>query len=74
MRENEDNDNGIVVPFGDIPHDGEEVSKKVYMDLINRTNDKVSIMTPYLILDESITVSLKLAAASGVKIKIIIFV
>lgn len=72
VRENEDNDNGIVVPFGDIPHDGEEVSKKVYMDLINRTNDKVSIMTPYLILDYEFLSALKYAAQRGVEVNLII--
>jgi len=43
-----------------------------YLKMINNAKESIIIETPYLILDESITVSLKLAVASGVKVKIII--
>lgn len=43
-----------------------------YLKMINNAKKDIIIETPYLILDESMSVSLKLAAASGVKVKIII--
>lgn len=43
-----------------------------YLKMINNARESVIIETPYLILDEAITVSLKLAVASGVKVKVII--
>lgn len=43
-----------------------------YLKMINNARSSIIIETPYLILDESMMVALKLAASSGVKIKIII--
>ncbi len=43
-----------------------------YLKMINNAKSSIIIETPYLILDESMMVALKLAASSGVKIKIII--
>ena len=62
---------GYVVPYGDNPLDDEEVGKKVYLDMLNRANKYVHIMTPYLILDEEMTNSLVFAAQRGIDVKII---
>ncbi|MDO4518660.1 MAG: phospholipase D-like domain-containing protein, partial [Bacillota bacterium] len=43
---------GYIAPYSDSPLDGEEVGKKVYLDILNRATRYVHIMTPYLILDE----------------------
>ena len=43
-----------------------------YLKMINNAKDSIIIETPYLIPDESIMTSLKLAVASGVRVKIII--
>lgn len=43
-----------------------------YLKMINNAKDSIIIESPYLILDEAISTALKLAASSGVKIKIII--
>lgn len=43
-----------------------------YLKMINSAKERIIIETPYLIPDESIMTSLKLAASSGVKIQIII--
>lgn len=43
-----------------------------YLKMINNAKSSIIIETPYLILDESMMSALKLAASSGVKIKIII--
>lgn len=43
-----------------------------YLKMINNAKDSIIIETPYLIPDDSILTALKLAANSGVKVKIII--
>ena len=63
---------GYIVPYGDSPLDEEEVGKKVYLDILNRANDYVHIMTPYLILDEEMTNALIFAAQRGIDVKIIL--
>ncbi|MDO5560465.1 MAG: cardiolipin synthase [Oscillospiraceae bacterium] len=63
---------GYVMPYGDIPVDGENVGELVYMDIINKARKYVYITTPYLILDNEMMVALGFAAKSGVDIKIIV--
>ena len=45
---------GYVIPYGDSPLDRDLVGEMVYMDIINRANRYVHIMTPYLIIDLSL--------------------
>ncbi len=63
---------GYVIPYGDTPYDGELVGERVYLDIINRATRYVHIMTPYLILDNSMTTALQFAAKRGVDVKIIL--
>ena len=63
---------GFIAPYGDSPLDNEEVGEKVYLDIINRAEKYVHIMTPYLILSETMTRSLKFAAQRGIDVKIIL--
>lgn len=63
---------GYVIPYGDCPLDGKKVGETVYMDIINRANDYVHIMTPYLILDGELESALKYAAERGVDVKLIL--
>lgn len=63
---------GYIVPYGDSPYDDEELGKKVYLDIINRANDYVHIMTPYLIIDEELIDALTFAAQRGVEVKMIL--
>ena len=42
---------GFVIPFGDNPVDKNKVGECVYMDILNRAQRYVHIMSPYLILD-----------------------
>ncbi len=62
---------GFVLPYGDSPLDNESVGKNVYLDILNRSEKYVHIMTPYLILDEEMGQALKYAAKRGVDVAII---
>lgn len=62
---------GYVMPFGDCPLDDDKVGEAVYMDILNRATDYVHIMTPYLILDDTLRTALVFAARRGVDVKII---
>lgn len=62
---------GYVLPFGDSPMDNDKVGQMVYMDILNRAENYVYIMTPYLILDGDMVTSLQFAAKRGIDVKII---
>ncbi len=62
---------GYVIPFGDSPLDNDKVGQMIYMDILNRAEDYVYIMTPYLILDGEMVTSLQFAARRGIDVKII---
>lgn len=63
--------NGFIQPYADSPLDHENVGKNVYLNIINRAKDFVYISTPYLILDNEMTVALCNAAKSGVDVRIV---
>lgn len=63
---------GFVMPYGDCPLDEDKVGEAVYMDILNRAEKYVHIMTPYLILDGELEASLKFAARRGVDVSIIL--
>lgn len=58
---------GFVMPYGDSPLDNEHVGESVYLDILYRAEKYVHIMTPYLILDHEMEVSLCYAAKRGVE-------
>lgn len=66
-----DYDDGFVAPYTDYPLDGEPVGKNVYLNMINRANSYVYIMTPYLILDTVMISALETAAKNGIDVRII---
>ena len=63
---------GYVIPYGDCPLDKEKIGEMVYIDILNRANDYVFIMTPYLILDGEMEAALKFTAQRGVDVRIIL--
>ncbi len=63
-------DDGFVQPFNDSPFSG-NVSEGAYMQLINSCGRYVYIMTPYLILDHEMIITLCNAARSGIDVRII---
>lgn len=63
---------GYVIPFGDVPLDGDKVGERVYMDILNQSKRYVHIMSPYLILDGEMETALKFAAERGVEVSLIL--
>ncbi len=63
---------GYVIPYGDSPLDHDLVGEMVYMDIINRANHYVHIMTPYLIIDNEMITALTYAARRGVEVQLIL--
>ncbi len=68
LRENA----GFVLPYYDDPLDEEQVGKRVYMDILNRAQKYVHIMTPYLILDGELESALTYAAKRGVEVTLLV--
>ena len=62
---------GYVQPYDDTPLDNENVGENVYLNMITRATRYVYIFTPYLILDQEMTVALCNAAKSGVDVRIV---
>ena len=63
---------GYVLPYGDCPLDNDKVGEHVYIDILNRAQKYVHIMTPYLILDGEMEDALKYAAKRGVQVQLIL--
>ena len=63
---------GYVLPYGDSPLDDERVGEMVYLDIINRANRYVHVMTPYLILDREMVTALTFAAKRGVDVTLLL--
>ncbi len=66
------NAQGFVIPYGDCPLDQDKVGERVYMDILNRAQTYVHIMSPYLILDGEMETALKFAAERGVDVALIL--
>ena len=62
---------GYIMPYGDHPYDNEYVGEYVYMDIINKAEKYVHIMTPYLIPSNEMVRCLENASKRGVDVKII---
>ena len=62
---------GYVQPFTDDPLGEERAAENVYLNLISQANEKLYFMTPYLIITDELSRSLRLAAKRGVDVRII---
>lgn len=62
---------GYVMPYGDSPYDGENLAENVYLDILNRAERYVHIMTPYLVLSQELRNALCYAAKRGVEVMIL---
>lgn len=62
---------GFVQPYCDSPLDFEPVGENVYLNLIAHATRSISIMTPYLIIDDTMCTALTNAAKGGIDVRII---
>ena len=63
---------GYVIPYADCPLDEYKAGESVYMDILNRADHYVHVMTPYLILDGELETALTFASLRGVDVKLIL--
>ena len=63
---------GYVLNIESYPNDSKDLIQNMYINFINSAKEYVYITTPYLMLSESLLVSLKNASKSGVNVKIIV--
>ena len=63
---------GFVIPYGDNPTNREQVGRQVYLDMINRAQKDLLIMTPYLIPDSETLTALEFAAKRGVDVHLVL--
>lgn len=63
---------GFIMPYADCPLDKYKVGENIYIDILNRAQKYVHIMTPYLILDNELEAALKFAAQRDVDVKLIL--
>lgn len=70
--EKEENpDDGFVQPYSDTPLDRENIGENICLNMINHAKQYVYIFTPYLIIDNEITVALQNAAKCGIDVRIV---
>ncbi len=63
---------GFILPYYEDPLDREQTGRQVYIDILNRAQRYVHIMTPYLILDGELESALTYAAKRGVEITLLV--
>jgi len=64
-------ESGIVQPFSDSYISGDSICEAIYLNLINKAERYVYIVTPYLIIDAELITALSVAAKSGVDVRIV---
>ena len=64
-------EDGFVIPYCDDPLTDKNPAEGLYMQILNTAQRYVYIMTPYLIIDNNMKSALKMAAKSGIDIRIV---
>lgn len=62
---------GFVLPYCDDPLNEKNPAEGIYMQILNTAQDYVYIATPYLIIDSTMITALRMAAKSGIDVRII---
>lgn len=63
---------GYVMPYGDGPNSRHSLAENVYLDMMNRANRYIHVMTPYFINDNETIRAFKYAAERGTDVKLIL--
>ena len=66
------NNNSIIVPYADGLEYQDNIGKNAYTNLISNANEKIYIMSPYFVIDDTIRNLLINKAKSGVDVRIIL--
>lgn len=61
---------GYVLPFGDSPKDKEDYGKNALLSIIENSKDYVYMMSPYLILEDQIILTMINASKRGIDVRI----
>lgn len=64
-------DDGFVLPYCDDPLNDKNPAEGIYMQILNTAQKYVYIASPYLIIDNTMTSILRMAAKSGIDVRII---
>ncbi len=64
-------DDGFVLPYCDSPLDDKNPAEGIYMQILNSAHKYVYIVSPYLIIDNTMKSLLEMTAKSGIDVKII---
>lgn len=67
-----DTNQGYVLPFFDSPTDNLNTGKRFHQNMLSLANKTFWITTPYLILEDEMLSSLKLAVENGVDVRIVV--
>lgn len=62
----------LVIPYADGLEYPDNIGKNAYLNLISNAKEKIYIMSPYLVLDDTLKTALISKAKSGVDVRIII--
>ena len=62
---------GFVIPYADDPLNDKNPAEGIYMQILNTAQKYVYIVTPYLIIDNTMKNALRMAAKSGIDIRIL---
>ncbi len=65
-------DGGYVMPYGDGPNSRHSLAENVYLDMMNRANRYIHVMTPYFINDNETIRAFKYAAERGTDVRLIV--
>ncbi len=63
--------NSFALPYADDPLTEQNPAEGIYMQILNTAQKYVYITTPYLIIDSTMITALKIAARSGIDVRII---
>lgn len=67
-----ENGNGVIIPYGDDAYNNEDIACNVYNYILSKSHDYVHIITPYIIIDNTLLYSLIFAARRGVEVSLIV--
>lgn len=66
------NESGAVIAYADDDYNNQDLAENIYTYILSKSRKFVHIMSPYLILDESITGALIFAVQRGLDVRIIL--